>query len=615
MRSARRRAIVGALTAVLASSLAASVSATTAPALTIGLPAIEAKVPKVEVSLGPVHASTPETTVTVPSVGVSTPAPSGGGSSASGGGSSASGGGSSGGGGGSGGGVVVEVPVSLPTAPGKEHGATTTSGEAASTPVETTRAASSTTASGSSPAPAVGSTPASSAARRQTTATAHPSAKRGSVTPYTRARSAPAAVPVTRTVAGGSTGAHDLQPAREVSAAKASSSNPLEAIGGQLPLPLPVPDWSKPIILLLLLLALGLAVRARMSSSRAKRLELQRASLLDDLHAMQVALVPEVPAELAALGVSVAYRPADGVAAGGDFYDVFELEPGRVAVVLGDVCGHGREALERAALTRYTVRAYLQAGLEPRAALALAGRALADPEAHFATVAAAVYDSQDARLTYACAGHPAPIVLGRGVPTPLEVCCSPPVGWGIPTGRRQSRIPLPVGAVVCFFTDGLTEARCKEGLLGTTRLGELLASLGRDPSADELIDRVSAAADVTPDDMAACVLTAHSASAGHSEPGGEAHVEELEFERRDLDNGGLSRFLSECDLAGTRAAELLNAAEQALACNETALLQVELGDDGPRARILAPAETLPSDPSGSGERRTVTLLPPTPVHA
>ncbi len=604
MRSGRRRAILGALTAVLAASLAGSVSAATAPALTIGLPAIEAKVPKVEVSLGPVHASTPETTVTVPSVGVSTPTPSGGGSSGS------------GSGGGGGGGVVVEVPVSLPTSPGKEHGATTTNGEAASTPVGTTRAAGSTTASGSSPAPAVGSTPTSSGARGRTTAAAHPSASRGSATHHARSRTSPApSALITPTAARSTAGAQNPQPTRDASATKRSSGNPLEAIGGRLPLPLPVPDWSKPIILLLLLLALGLAVRARMSSSRAKRLEVQRASLLDDLHAMQVALVPEVPAELAALGVSVAYRPADGVAAGGDFYDVFELDPGRVAMVLGDVCGHGREALERAALTRYTVRAYLQAGLEPRAALALAGRALADPESHFATVAAAVYDSQDARLTYACAGHPAPIVLGQGVPTPLEVCCSPPVGWGIPTGRRQSRIPLPVGAAVCFFTDGLTEARCEEGLLGTTRLRELLASLGPDPSADELIDRVTGVADATPDDMAACVLTAHSASAAHPDRAREAHVEELEFERRDLDNGGLSRFLSECELAGPRAAELLNAAEQALACGETALLQVELGADGTHARILAPERILPSDPPGSSERRSVTLPPPAPVHA
>ncbi len=506
--------------------------------------------------------------------------------------------------------------MSLPASPGKEHGSTTTSGESASTPVGSTKAASSTTTSGSSPASSVGSTPASSRALGHTTAAVHPGAARGSATRHARVQNLPASTtPLTRTGGTGGAGSHDPQPTHDVSATKQSSSNPLESIGGHLPLPLPVPDWSKPIILLLLLLALGLAVRARTSSRRAKRLELQRASLLNDFHAMQVALVPEVPAELAALGVSVAYRPADGVAAGGDFYDVFELEPGRVALVLGDVCGHGREALERAALTRYTVRAYLQAGLEPRAALALAGRALADPDAHFATVAAAVYDSQEARITYACAGHPAPIVLGQGVPTPLEVCCSPPVGWGIPTGRRQSRIPLPAGAAVCFFTDGLTEARCEQGLMGTARLGELLGALGPDPSADELIDRVTEVADATPDDMAACVLTAHTPHVPHTQPAGDLHVEELEFDRRELDNGGFARFLADCELTGVVAAELAAGADHALAEGETALLQIEFDSDGPHARIFGHEQLRPPASVDGSHGAVLAALPPTPIHA
>ena len=332
-------------------------------------------------------------------------------------------------------------------------------------------------------------------------------------------------------------------------------------------------------------------------------------SLLSDLHAMQVALVPEVPAEVAALGVSVAYRPADGVAAGGDFYDVFELQPGRVGVILGDVCGHGREALDRAALTRYTVRAYLQAGLEPRAALALAGQALADPEAHFATVAVGVFDSEVGRLTYACAGHPAPIVMGPGASPPLEVCCSPPVGWGIPTGRRQTRIPLPAGGAVCFFTDGLTEARCEEGLLGTERLGELLSELGPNASADRLVERVTEVAGATPDDMAACILTSHTAAVGAE------RVEELEFDRRDLEKGGLSRFLAECDLGGPRAAELVGAADRALAGRETAVLQVEFEHGEVHTRVLAGEQVPRSGSSGSGEGPGVRLPAPTPVHA
>ncbi len=600
MRPGRRRAILGALTAVLVSSPAVA-SATGASALTIGLPAIEAKLPKVEVSLGPVHAGTPETTVTVPSVNVTTPSS----------GASSGGAGSGGGSGGGGGGVVAEVPVNVPGSPSKEQGSVTPGGESASAPAGGGKAATSTTAGGSSTPAAATSTPASNGGGGRTPAAAHPRAHHGgSTTSHARAHTPTGStVPSTTTPTTSGTGSRDPQPIGDGSAAKRPSGNPLAAIGGHLPLPLPVPDWSKPIILFLLLLALGLAARARISSRRATRLELQRASLLSDLHAMQVALVPGVPEVLAALGVSVAYRPADGAAAGGDFYDVFELRPGRVAVILGDVCGHGREALERAALTRYTVRAYLQAGLEPRAALALAGQALADREAHFATVAVGVFDSETGRLTYACAGHPAPIVLGPGASPPLEVCCSPPVGWGIPTGRRQSRIPLPPGSAVCFFTDGLTEARCEGGLLGTQRLGELLAALGPNPSADRLVERVTEVAGSTPDDMAACILTPHGAAADVD------RVEELEFDRRDLEKGGLVRFLVECELGEARAAELAGAADRALAAAETAVLQVEFEHGEARARVLDADPAPRSGSSGSSAGRGERLPAPTPVHA
>jgi chemotaxis family two-component system sensor kinase Cph1 len=107
--------------------------------------------------------------------------------------------------------------------------------------------------------------------------------------------------------------------------------------------------------------------------------------------------------------VSVAYRPADGPAAGGDFYDVFALSDGRVAIVLGDVSGHGRAALARAAQKRYTLRAYVEAGLKPRAALRLAGSVLGTvPDDLFTTAAIAVHDPSTASLTYATAATHSP---------------------------------------------------------------------------------------------------------------------------------------------------------------------------------------------------------------
>ncbi len=382
--------------------------------------------------------------------------------------------------------------------------------------------------------------------------------------------------------------------------ASQESSNPLAKLGGQIPLPIPVPDWSKPIIIALLLLALWFGVRSRLAAVRARRLERQRTLLLRDVGAMQAALVPEVPALLGGLAVSVAYRPAEGPAAGGDFYDVFAPEPGKVAMMLGDVAGHGHAALTHAALTRYTLRAYLQAGLEPRAALALAGRVLADPLGErYATVAVGVYDGSRNELTYALAGHPPPIMRGVQAREPLTVCSSPPVGWGAPTGRRQTTVSLPLGAAACFFSDGLIEARSDGELLGRERLREILAGLGSEPAASDVLEHVRAAAEGAPDDMVACVLAPEQAL-------GEAriHVEELEADPQALCKDDVRRFLEECQVPASEIASTIDHARAIADSCGSALLRVELGADGSTVTATAPGGASPQSDSPGAEHST-----------
>ena len=86
----------------------------------------------------------------------------------------------------------------------------------------------------------------------------------------------------------------------------------------------------------------------------------------------------------------------------------------------------------------------------------------------------AVHDPETGSLTYATAGHPAPLVVGPQPHDPVTAGSSPPIGVGVRTGLRQTTVPLVPGSVAAMFTDGLLEARTEGGLLGRDRLEELL---------------------------------------------------------------------------------------------------------------------------------------------
>ena len=93
--------------------------------------------------------------------------------------------------------------------------------------------------------------------------------------------------------------------------------------------------WATYALGILALLVLALGVNAILAAGRTRRLERQRERLLEDVGLLQEALLPAIPARLGSLRASVAYRPADGPAAGGDFYDAFALPLGRTAVPAG----------------------------------------------------------------------------------------------------------------------------------------------------------------------------------------------------------------------------------------------------------------------------------------
>jgi hypothetical protein len=236
------------------------------------------------------------------------------------------------------------------------------------------------------------------------------------------------------------------------------------------------------------------------------------------------------------------------------------------------------------ALVRYNLRAYLEAGLPPRATLHVASNVLASQlgERHV-TIVVAIFDPGTGRLTYACAGHAPPLLVGSEL-APVTACASPPVGAGAPTGRRQTTIPFAPGARACFHTDGLDEAPIGSRRLGHDRVAEELRAAGPSATAADLLARVVQISDRQPDDMAACILTALPGSSEHW----SLHLEELEVDATALERGSAERFLLACGVGKPHIAKALRQAPATVARSGTAVSEVRAGVAVADGRVTPP---------------------------
>jgi hypothetical protein len=257
--------------------------------------------------------------------------------------------------------------------------------------------------------------------------------------------------------------------------------------------------------------------------------------------------------------------------------------------------GHGRRALPLTALVRYTVRAHMESGLEPRLALQAASAALfRQLGGHIVTVVAAVYDPATGHLTYACAGHPQPILVG--IPhTPVQGMASPPIGAGPSTGHRQVVVALPPGAAAFFYTDGLADAvPAATGVrIGFDGVAERVSTLGAEATADAVLAPLASRAEIN-DDMTACVLRAL--------PGGATvrplHVEQFEIRGPDL---VLARaFLATCGIGDDVADAAARKARTLIAGNGVAIVEVQCDASEPTVDVRA-AEYLAFPRQGRAE--------------
>ena len=190
---------------------------------------------------------------------------------------------------------------------------------------------------------------------------------------------------------------------------------------------------------------------------------------------LQRSLLPERLPEIHGLALAARYLPAgSGAAVGGDWYDALELLDGRVALVVGDVVGHGLRAAAVMGQLRNSMRAYALVDTSPANIVARLGRLLsAGGQEATATLLFVVLDRDSGEIAFTSAGHPPPLVLTDEGPRFLEGGRSVPVGSVEPAVFHEGRAVLSEGSTLLLYTDGLVERR-QEPL--EARLGHLASA-------------------------------------------------------------------------------------------------------------------------------------------
>jgi serine phosphatase RsbU (regulator of sigma subunit) len=226
---------------------------------------------------------------------------------------------------------------------------------------------------------------------------------------------------------------------------------------------------------------------------------------------MQQSLLPrELPA-VPGLEVGSVYESAAQVDVGGDVYDFLELADGRLAVVLGDVTGHGIDATADMAMAKFVFRSLAREHSEPSEFLAHANEVVVGEIAvgKFITMAYLTIDPRG-EVICASAGHPEPRIVRPDGQVVGLVCGGLALGIDASQEYEQVEASLPEGGAVVLYTDGVIESRQERELFGVERLDELLAANAQRP-AQELADAVLAACRAfaggdLPDDCAIVVI-------------------------------------------------------------------------------------------------------------
>ncbi len=208
----------------------------------------------------------------------------------------------------------------------------------------------------------------------------------------------------------------------------------------------------------------------------ARLYELER-SIADTL---QEAILT-IPNKIEGIDFGYLYRSATEAAmVGGDFYDLFELDHGRIGIVIGDVSGKGLEASTITSLMKSTIKAYAYQGDSPASIMGKVNNLMVRETAAsiFVTLFISILTVSTGELVYCDAGHP-PAILRRSSGDISFLAADSPIIGAFPNlNYTDHETILGKGDVLTLYTDGTIEARSDHEFFGEERLMDLIKGQG-----------------------------------------------------------------------------------------------------------------------------------------
>ena len=259
------------------------------------------------------------------------------------------------------------------------------------------------------------------------------------------------------------------------------------------------------------------AARAAIFMDNARRYNRERATALT----LQRSLLPTGLSAPSSVEVGHRYLPGSQlIEVGGDWYESIALPGARVALVVGDVAGHGVRAAVTMGRLRTAIRTLAMLELPPAESLHQLNEimeAMGDREPHFATCAYALYDAVSGTCEIASAGHLPPLLVKPdGKSQYLDVAPAPPLGVGDGLVSSET-FDIEDGSLLVLYTDGLVESRGQDIDDGLARLQQAVSADAASRPVEELCKSIltGAYADHQRDDIALLMARLNRINTAH----------------------------------------------------------------------------------------------------